>query len=167
MLTLIRRLAASKPLVFSIIAILILAALVPVGAAFLVKPEAVTAQQRPTGGGLVVRTVPVGIGPISTVLGYAGAIQSTRQVNVAPRTQGMLQDVPVDVGSVVHRGDTLAVLDPGALPSQLLQAQAGLLSAKAKLTQIEVGARPEDIEAAEAQLHAAQLRLVALQQGRP
>ncbi len=167
MLSLIRRLTASKPLVFSIIAVLVLAALLPVGAAFLIKPEPVTAQQRPAGGGLVVRTVPVGIGPISTVLGYAGAVQSTRQVNIVPRSQGMLQDVPVDVGSVVHRGDTLALLDAGALPAQLLQAQAGLLSARAKLQQLEAGARPEDVTAAEAQLNAAQLRLVGLQQGRP
>jgi multidrug efflux pump subunit AcrA (membrane-fusion protein) len=166
-LSLTRRLTASKPVVFSIVGVLVLAALVPVGAALLVKPEAATAQQRPAATGLVVRTVPVGVGPISTVLGYAGAVQSTRQVNIVPRTQGMLQEVPVDVGSVVHRGDTLAQLDAGALPAQLLQAQAALLSAQAKLAQVQAGARPEDISAAEAQLNAAQIKLVGLQQGRP
>src|SRR5438046_1560896 len=81
----------------------------------------------PGGGGLVVRTVPANVGPISSVLGYAGAVQSTQQVNIVSRGSGILQDIPVDVGSTVHRGDTLAVLDQGALPAQLLQAQAGLL----------------------------------------
>jgi len=166
-LSLFRRLTASKPLAFSIVAILILAAVVPAGLLFLGKPEPAAAQQRPAATGLVVRTVPVGIGPISTILGYAGAVQSTRQINVVARSQGLIQDVPVDVGSVVHRGDTLAVLDQGALPAQLLQSQAALLSARAKLAQIEAGARPEDVTAAEAQVTAAQIRLVALQEGRP
>src|SRR5437868_1010436 len=99
----IRRLSASKPLIFSAVAVVIVAALVFAGAALLPRPNQAAAQQRPATGGLVVRTVPVGIGPISTVLGYAGAVQSTRQVNVVARSQGMLQDVLVDVGSVVHR----------------------------------------------------------------
>src|SRR5204863_7981282 len=118
-------------------------------------------------GGLVVRTVPVGVGPISSVLGYAGAVQSTQQVNVVSRSSGIIEDIPVDVGSAVHRGDTLAVLDQGALPAQLLQAQAGLLSARAKLAQVEAGAKPEDVAAAQAQLEQAQIRVVALQHGRP
>ena len=166
---LLRRLTAHKPVVFSIVALLVLAAAVPLGSAVLVKPEAAKAQQGgpPGGGGLVVRTVPVGVGPISSVLGYAGAVQSTQQVNVVARASGIIQDLPVDVGSVVHRGDTLAVLDQGALPAQLLQAQATLLSARAKLAQVEAGAKPEDVAAAEAQVTQAQIKLVSLQQGRP
>src|SRR5713101_1122202 len=121
----------------------------------------------PGGGGLVVRTVPVGVGPISSVLGYAGAVQATQQVNVVSRASGIIQDIPVDVGSAVHKGDTRAVLDQGALPAQLLQAQAALLSARAKLAQVESGAKPEDVAAAEAQVTQAQLKLAALQQGRP
>src|SRR3982074_1843804 len=125
-LTLLRRLTANKPVIFSIAAVLILAAVVPLASALLVQPQAATAQQGgpPGGAGLVVRTVPVGVGPISSVLGYAGAVQSTQQVNVVARSSGIIQDIPVDVGRARHRGYTLAVLDQGALPAQLLQAQA-------------------------------------------
>src|SRR5437870_3516415 len=122
---------------FSIAAMLVAATAVPF---LFLQTEPVKAQQGGApggGGGLVVRTVPVGVGPINSVLGYAGAIQSTQQVNVVTRTSGIIQDVPVDVGSSVHRGDTLATIDQGALPAQLLQAQAGLLSAQAKLAQVE------------------------------
>ena len=170
MLPLLRRFTANKPIVFSIAAILVVAAAVPLASAVLVKPQAVTAQQGgPPGGGagLVVRTAPVAVGPISSVLGYAGAVQSNQQVNVVSRTSGIIQDIPVDVGSAVHRGDTLAVLDQGALPAQLLQAQASLLSARAKLASVESGAKPEDVAAAQAQVDQAQIKLVALQQGRP
>src|SRR6202163_4682639 len=167
--SLFRRLTAHKPVVFSIAAVLVLAAAIPLASAVLVKPEPVKAQQggAPGGAGLVVRTVPVGVGPISSVLGYAGAVQSNQQVNVVARTSGIIQDLPVDVGSQVHRGDTLAVLDQAALPAQLLQAQAGLLSARAKLASVESGAKPEDVQAAAAQLDQAQIKLQSLIQGRP
>ena len=104
---------------------------------------------------------------MSTVLSYAGSVQANQQVNVVPRSSGIVTDIPVDVGSPVHKGDTLATLDQGALPAQLLQAQAALLSARAKLAQVEAGAKPEDVAAANAQLEQAQIKLVSLQAGRP
>ena len=168
MLSLLRRLTSNKPVVFSIAAILVLGAAAAAATTF-PRPQAAEAQQGgpPGGAGLVVRTAPAGVGPISSALSYAGAVQATQQVNVVARTSGIIQDIPVDVGSVVHRGDTLAVLDQGALPAQLLQAQAGLLSARAKLAQVEAGAKPEDVAAAEAQLQQAQIKFLSLQQGRP
>src|SRR5207244_10069242 len=103
-LPLLRRLTANKPVVFSIATLLVLAAAVPLAAALLVQPQAATAQQGgpPGGAGLVVRTAPVDVGPISSVLGYAGAVQSAQQVNVVARSSGIVQDIPVDVGSAVH-----------------------------------------------------------------
>src|SRR3979411_2863884 len=94
---LLRRVIAHKPVAISIVAVLVLAAAVPLASAVLVKPEPAKAQQGgPPGGGagLVVRTAPVGVGPISSVLGYAGAVQSTQQVNVVARASGMLECLP-------------------------------------------------------------------------
>jgi multidrug efflux pump subunit AcrA (membrane-fusion protein) len=159
-LSLIRRATANKPIVFSIAAILVVAAAVPLASAVLVQPQAATAQQGgpPGGAGLVVRTVPATQAPMSSMLTYAGSVQASQAVNVVPRTSGLITDIPVDVGSVVHRGDTLATLDQGALPAQLQQAQAGLLSARAKLASVEAGAKPEDVAAAQAQLEQAQIK---------
>jgi HlyD family secretion protein len=168
---LLRRLTANKPVVFSLAAVLVLAAVVPAFIAFVGPSTTASAQQAGApgggGGGLVVRTVPVATGAISSTLSYAGAVQATQQVNIVARASGTIQDIPVDVGSAVHRGDTLATLDQGALPAQLLQAQAALLSARAKLAQVQAGAKPEDVAAAQAQLAQAQIRLQALTQGRP
>ena len=149
---------------FSIAVVVVLAAAIPLASAVLVQPVAVTAQQGgpPGGAGIVVRTQPVAQGPMSTVLSYAGAVQANQQVSVVPRASGIVTDIPVDVGSAVHKGDTLATLDQGALPAQLLQAQAALLSARAKLAQVEAGAKPEDVAAANAQLEQAQIKLVSL-----
>jgi membrane fusion protein (multidrug efflux system) len=169
-LSLLRRIPANKPIAFALAAVLVVGAVVPVAVVSLsAAAPAVEAQQGgpPGGAGLVVRTAPASVGPISTVLGYAGAVQAGQQVNVVPRTSGIVTDIPVDVGSAVHKGDTLATLDQGALPAQLQQAQANLLAARAKLAQVEAGARPEDVAAANAQLEQAQIKLVQLRQGRP
>ncbi len=129
-----------------------------------------TQQRAATGRGgpaTAVQTTPASVGSISSVFSYAGAIQAGQQVNIVPRSPGIIRDLPVSVGARVRRGDVLAVLDPGALPEQLQQAQAGLLAAEARLAQVYAGARSEDVAAAAAQLNQARARLGGLQQGRP
>ncbi len=109
-------------------------------------------------------TVPVQVtqaktGPIRTVLTYSGAIQPAQQVNIAPRISGQLASINVEVGSAVGAGQTLATLDPGTLPSQLLQTQAALQSAQARLDLMLAGPRAADVAAAEAAVVAAEARL--------
>jgi HlyD family secretion protein len=115
----------------------------------------------------VVRTAPVVTGSITEQFSYAGAVQAADQVSLVPRTSGIVQSIPVDVGSEVRQGQTLAVLDPGTLPDQVAQAQAGLDQAQAKLQQLLAQGRPDDVAAAEAQLQQAQAKLESLSlQGR-
>ena len=115
----------------------------------------------------VVRTAPATLGSISAELSYASAVQPTQQVSVTPRAVGVVQDILVDVGQTVHKGDVLAVLDQTNAQAQVQQAQAGLQAAQAKLAQVQAGARPEDIAAAQAQVAQAQARLAGLVGGRP
>jgi HlyD family secretion protein len=115
----------------------------------------------------VVQTAPATAGSISAQLSYASAVQPTQQVSVAPRAVGVVQDILVDVGQTVHKGDVLAVLDSTNAQAQVQQAQAGLQAAQAKLAQVQAGARPEDIAAAQAQVAQAQARLAGLTGGRP
>jgi RND family efflux transporter MFP subunit len=107
-------------------------------------------------------------GSIRSVFSYAGAVTATDQVNLVPKTSGIIQSIPVDVGTRVRAGQVLATLDPGTLTDQLAQAQAGLDQAQAKLQQILAQGRPEDVAAATAQLQQAQARLDSMTaQGRP
>ena len=115
----------------------------------------------------VVQTTPARTAPIRSVFSYAGAIQATQQVNLVPRTSGIVQTLPVEVGTAVRRGDTLATLDPGTLTDQVFQARAGLDAAQAKLAQVLAGGRPEDVAAAQAQLDQARSRLQGTLEGRP
>lgn len=115
----------------------------------------------------VVQTTPARTAPIRSVFSYAGSVTATQQVNLVPRTSGIVQTIPVEVGTIVRRGDTLATLDPGTLPDQLFQARAGLDATQAKLAQVVAGGRTEEIAAARAQLDQARSRLEGMLQGRP
>src|SRR5581483_2629935 len=110
----------------------------------------------------VVRTTHVATGPIRQVFTYAGSIQAVDQVSLVPKTSGIIQTIPVDVGTEVRAGQVIATLDPGTLPDQLAQAQSGYEQAQAKLQQVLAQGRPDDVAAAQAQLQQAQAKLDSL-----
>ena len=114
-----------------------------------------------------VQVVAAKTGPISSILTYSGAITASQQVNLAPRISGQLASIVVDVGTPVKAGDTLATLDPGILPAQLLQAQATFQSAQARLSLMLDGPRSFDVAAAAAALNAAQAKLNQIQNPAP
>ncbi len=130
------------------------------GGVVLVRRSSSTPATTATGSAPVpVQVVAAKTGPIRTVLTYSGAIQSSQQVSLAPRLAGQLASITVEVGTAVRTGDVLATLDPGTLPSQLLQAQASLQSAQARLQLMLDGPRSADVVAAEAALAAAEAKL--------
>ncbi len=81
----------------------------------------------------------------------SGTIEAV-EVNVAAKVGGQVEARPVDEGSRVKPGDTLAVIDHATLDIQLRQAEAGVDLAKAQLVLLRNGARQEDIRQAEAAL---------------
>ena len=77
-----------------------------------------------------------------------GTIEAV-EVNVAAKVGGQVEARPVDEGSRVKPGDTLAVVDHATLDIQLRQAEAGVDLARAQLVLLKNGARREDIRQAE------------------
>jgi RND family efflux transporter MFP subunit len=128
--------------------------------------QAVATPARNTQAATPVQTAPASTGAIRAVLGYAGTVQAAQQVNVAPKVPGVVQAIFVEVGTPVRKGDLIAMLDQATALAQVQQAQAGVQSAEARLTQIQTGARPEDVASARAQLAQAQARLAGLRGGR-
>jgi len=114
-----------------------------------------------------VQLAEVKTGTIRSTLTYSGNVQSSQQVNLAPRTGGQVAAVFVDVGSVVKAGDRLATLDPGTLPAQVAQAQANLQAAQARLDSVLAGSRAGDIAAAQSAYDTAVTRLNQLQNPLP
>src|SRR5205085_5091831 len=87
-----------------------------------------------------------------------GTIQPSQQVNLSPRTAGQIASMRADVGAAVREGDVLATLDAGTLSAQVLQAQANVDAAQARLQATLAGPRAVDVAAAQSQLAAAQAR---------
>lgn len=105
------------------------------------------------------RTALVTYGTITQSIGMAGNLAAANEADLNFASSGTVQYVDVQVGQSVSIGQTLATQDTSLLSAQLLQAQATLASAEAKLTQDEAGPTASSLTSAENQVSAA---LVAL-----
>jgi HlyD family secretion protein len=87
------------------------------------------------------------------------------EVKVGSRISGVVTRLPVNIGSVVHRGQLIAELDDRETRSQVDQARANLASAQTHLAELETGYNAQvvqsrtDVERAQASLTAARSRL--------
>ena len=74
----------------------------------------------------------------------------------------------VDIGATVHAGDIIAELESDSPEIAVLQAQANLSAAQAKLATIQAGPSADDVTVAQEALAQQQAKLTAMQaQGRP
>ena len=95
------------------------------------EPAAPAAALRP------VRVVTVEPLDIGQALSQTGEIRPRYETDLAFRIGGQILARPVDVGSVIGRGDLLARLDDQRARSQMQSAQAGLAAAEAELTRAQ------------------------------
>jgi RND family efflux transporter MFP subunit len=104
-------------------------------------------------------------GDITHVLTLAGQFQPYQVVDVHPKVSGYMSRINVDIGDIVHQGQTLAVLEVPELKAQLQQTVFQLQQTKEEITraQHDVGRA----EAEHAALHAASDRLKQAAAGRP
>ena len=99
------------------------------------------------------------------MLTLAGQFQPYQVVDVHPKVSGYMAHINVDIGDVVHQGQTLATLEVPELKAQLQQTVFQL-----KQSQEEITRAQHDINRAEAEhaaLHAASDRLKQAAAGRP
>lgn len=72
-------------------------------------------------------------GPLTVTVTATGTLQPVTQVDVGSELSGTIASVAVDDNDRVHKGEVLAQLDTRGLQAQVIQARAGLESARAKL----------------------------------
>jgi RND family efflux transporter MFP subunit len=104
-------------------------------------------------------------GNISRVLTLAGQFQPYQVVDVHPKVSGYMARINVDIGDIVHRGQTLAVLQVPELKAQLQAATFAMGQSKEEITQAQ-----HEINRAEATytaLHAQSERLKQAAATRP
>ena len=77
---------------------------------------------------------------------FPGRASAKEEVDLSFRVSGPLISLPVDVGTKVTQGDVIAAIDPRDFQAALDSALGNLSVAKANLSAMERGARPEEIE---------------------
>jgi RND family efflux transporter MFP subunit len=104
-------------------------------------------------------------GDISHVLTLAGQFQPYQVVDVHPKVSGYMRKINVDIGDIVHEGQTLATLEVPELKAQLQQTVFQVDQSKEEITRAQ-----HEINRAEAQhqaLHEQYVRLQQAGQGHP
>src|SRR5580704_12401187 len=76
-------------------------------------------------------------GDISHVLTLAGQFQPYQVVDVHPKVSGYMKQINVDIGDIVHEGQTLAVLEVPELKAQLQQTVFEVDQSKEEITQAQ------------------------------
>ena len=116
---------------------------------------------------LPVKTVPVERGTLSTYVEAPGTVVSAQETLISAMTAGQVQDVPVNQGDKVDRGDVLLRLDDRTARSNLKKTEAALIrireevsKAARELNVLEEllavgGAAPQAVDDARSQLRIA------------
>jgi len=95
-------------------------------------------QQRPAGEGRggearEVRVARVSEMPVGTSVTVAGTLAAKDEATLSVKVPGRLSSVPVDLGSVVRRGQTVAQVEQQDYRLRIQQAEAALQQARARL----------------------------------
>jgi HlyD family secretion protein len=120
-----------------------------------------TAAPQPT---VEVPTIPP---PEEIELGVSGSGEFVAQqdADLVFNTQGTVDQVKVQEGDTVKKGDLLAILDARPFDNALHQAEAALAAAQAQEAALNEAPKSADAAAARAQLQQAQAALQAVRQG--
>jgi HlyD family secretion protein len=92
------------------------------------------------------------------VIVVSGNVEVT-EVNVGFTLSGRIQEILVEEGQEVKKGDTLAMLDNAELQSLVRQNEAILSEARVQLADLRTGARTQEIEEAKASVNAVEAEL--------
>jgi multidrug efflux system membrane fusion protein len=95
-------------------------------------------QAAPPNAAVPVVTAPVQQGDMPIILSGLGTVQALNTATIRSQVTGLLQSVDFVEGQEVHRGDTLAQIDPRPLQARLAQAEAQMGRDQAQLANIEV-----------------------------
>lgn len=91
-------------------------------------------------------------GDIRQIISVTGRVKPAESVELAFEKSGKVSGVFVKVGEKVNAGEVLITQENSDLAAQLLQAEAGVKAAAAKLDQLKRGSRPEEIKVQEVKI---------------
>jgi HlyD family secretion protein len=110
-------------------------------------------------------TIAVKAEPFTLRITASGTVVPFQSVNISPKNAGILEKLLVEQGDRVEAGQLLARMDQRDVKGQLLQAQAAVEQARAKLARSQNGSRTEEIDQAKARVNQAKAQLDTLRNG--
>jgi len=115
----------------------------------------------------VFNIVEVSRGNVSQEISETGQIKKGEEINLSFKSSGKIEKIYVAVGQEVKEGEILAKLEITQLHLQLKEAKANLEAQKAKLAELEKGARAEEIQISQTLLEKAKNELDNLYKDTP
>jgi HlyD family secretion protein len=114
--------------------------------------------QRVTRAEIPVQITPVIRKPLTYSLRATGDIAPLMQVDLFPKVSGYLERIDVHIGDVVKQGQVIAQIDSSDFLHKVREIEAKVAQAKANLSELEAGSRPEELRQAEEAVRQAQSR---------
>ncbi|MEK7813419.1 MAG: HlyD family efflux transporter periplasmic adaptor subunit, partial [Candidatus Desantisbacteria bacterium] len=108
---------------------------------------------------LKIKTAVVHRGDLMSKVTNTGSVQPKTTVQIKSNVGGEIVRLPVKEGDWVEKGDLLVELDTTNLKNKLSQSEADLATAKAKLSTLLAGERPQEIDKTRELLHQAEIKL--------
>jgi len=112
--------------------ILSLALAVAVSAACEDRPSAASRAAAPAGAA-AVKVVRLQLEPLARTVTVSGTLAAEEQVTLSFKVTGRVEELRVDLGSIVRKGDVIARLTPTDFELRLRQSDAALQQARARL----------------------------------
>ena len=121
---------------FSVIVVIIFLFVVIAGATvYRLLGSTGTSRQAQGPSAIPVEASPVMIREISEHKTFSATLEASAEVIIAPKIQGRIQRLAVDLGDEVSQGQVIAELDNAEFQQDVLQAQAELAVAEAQLSE--------------------------------
>jgi RND family efflux transporter MFP subunit len=106
-----------------------------------------------------VKTMLVGTGNEPFVRTFPGKVEASKSVELAFQVPGLLVKLPVKEGQKVTKGEIVAQLRQDEFQARVKSIQGQLDQARASLSALQLGERPEERFSREAQLRAAEAKV--------
>lgn len=110
-------------------------------------------------------TVPVQAKDLTIQITTNGSVVPVQNVNLSPKSAGLLKELYVEQGDRVEQGQVIARMDDADIQAQLIQARGRLAQAQAQLAEAQAGTRPEEVAQGRSRLAQAQARLAEARAG--
>jgi RND family efflux transporter MFP subunit len=105
--------------------------------------------QSPAKNPVIVEVAPVKRGTMAKEIKLTGSIEANTTVQIYPKITAQIEEMRVDSGDTIKKGEVIVLLESDELQAQLAQDEAALETMQAKWAQMEAGTRPEELSQTE------------------